>query len=385
MAGGLRPPTALFVNVEADVFDAPLPPEHADALRQAARHLKVLYEVTERGLSERPAELLAEVERVRALGFGIAIDDLGTDWRSLALLPFIRPDVVKLDMALIQGPLTDAGLAMATAVRSYAGETGAQILAEGIETAEHEERADLYGAELGQGWKYGRPAPLAVSPVAQLRPGARLVIDTRPIDLATPATIALPAQQRAITTKAALVRLSIAIERRASQTDEPSVVLGAFQEMRHFEVPSTRERFVHLAAGEAFVGAFGVGMPAAPAPGVRGAALAPNALLAGEWHIIVVGPHHAEALISRELDDDDVPEEQRRFEFLHTHDRELIVRCARSLMLNIVPAVARPGVDEGTARGLRGAGSAATARGQIRRSASASFATKLTRPPKRSS
>ena len=109
VAGGLRPPTALFVNVEADVFDAPPPPEHADALRQATRHLKVLYEVTERGLSERPAELLAEVERVRALGFGIAVDDLGTDWRSLALLPLIRPDVVKLDMALIQGPLTDAG------------------------------------------------------------------------------------------------------------------------------------------------------------------------------------------------------------------------------------------------------------------------------------
>ena len=184
--------------------------------------------------------------------------------------------------------------------------------------------------------------------MAQLRPGARLVVDTRPIDVATPATIALPAQQRAITTKDALVRLSIAIERRARLTDEPSVVLGAFQEVRHFEVPSTRERFVRLAAGEAFVGAFGVGMLAAPAPapGVRGAALAPNALLAGEWHIIVVGPHHAEALISRELDHSG-PDDQRRFEFLHTHDRELIVRCARSLMLNIVPAAARPGVEEG--------------------------------------
>ena len=86
------------VNAEADVFDAPLPSEHAAALRQATRHLKVLYEVTERGLSGRPAELLAEVERVRALGFGIAIDDLGTDWRSLALVPFIRPDVVELDL-----------------------------------------------------------------------------------------------------------------------------------------------------------------------------------------------------------------------------------------------------------------------------------------------
>jgi EAL domain-containing protein (putative c-di-GMP-specific phosphodiesterase class I) len=336
LTAGLRPPAALFVNVEPDVFDAPLPPEHADVLRRAANELKVFYEVTERGLSSRPAELLAEVERVRAFGLGIAIDDLGADWRSLALLPFIRPDVVKLDMALVQGPLTDAGLAIAAAVRAYAAETGALILAEGIETAEHEARADLLGAQLGQGWKYGRPAPLTVSEAPPMRVGARLVIDTRPIEPATPATIALTGTRPAVASKAALVDLSIAIERRASETVEPSVVLGAFQTAARFR-PSTRERFTRLAAGEAFVGAFGVGMPVEPAPGVHGAALAANALLAGEWHIMVVGPHHAEALIARDLGDTG-PDTERRFEFLHTHDRSLIVRAARSLMLNIVPA-----------------------------------------------
>jgi EAL domain-containing protein (putative c-di-GMP-specific phosphodiesterase class I) len=44
---GLRPPAALFVNVEPDVFDVPVPGEHATSLRRASSDLKVLYEVTE--------------------------------------------------------------------------------------------------------------------------------------------------------------------------------------------------------------------------------------------------------------------------------------------------------------------------------------------------
>jgi EAL domain-containing protein (putative c-di-GMP-specific phosphodiesterase class I) len=345
LTGGLRPPTALFVNAEADVFDVPPPPEHAAILRRAAQHLKVLYEVTERGLSSRPAELLAEVERVRALGFGIAVDDLGTDWRSLALLPFIRPDVVKLDMALVQGPLTDQTRALAAAAAAYAAESGALILAEGIETAAHEARADLLGAQLGQGWRYGRPAALTTGATAPLHPGARLVIDTRPIELATPGTIALTPQANAIATKDALVRISIAIERRAAEQTEPAVVLGAFQRAEFFLERRTRERYRRLAEGEAFVAAFGVGMSPAPAPGVRGAALTANERLAGEWHIIVVGPHHAEALFGRDLGDGG-PDRQRRFEYLHTSDRELIVRAARSLMLCIAAAASGDGAHD---------------------------------------
>jgi len=122
--------------------------------------------------------------------------------------------VVKLDMALIQQPLSADGQAIAAAVRAYAQESGALILAEGIETAAHEARADLFGAQLGQGWRYGRPEPLAISSAARMRPGARLVIDTRPIDLATPATIALTGDDLPVAAKDALVHLSIDIERR---------------------------------------------------------------------------------------------------------------------------------------------------------------------------
>lgn len=39
LAAGLRPPAALFVNVEPEAFDAPVPAEHATSLRRAAEDL----------------------------------------------------------------------------------------------------------------------------------------------------------------------------------------------------------------------------------------------------------------------------------------------------------------------------------------------------------
>lgn len=49
------------------------------------------------------------------------------------------------------------------------------------------------------------------------------------------------------------------------------------------------------------------------------------------------------------------PEPERRFEYLHTNDRELIGRAARSLMLSIVPAQSAYGKGQGrcAAKGRR--------------------------------
>ncbi len=69
--------------------------------------------MTERALANKPAELLRVVEDIRAQGWGIALDDVGADWRSLALMPFIRPDVIKLDMHLVQVPLDVTGALVA--------------------------------------------------------------------------------------------------------------------------------------------------------------------------------------------------------------------------------------------------------------------------------
>jgi DICT domain-containing protein len=126
------------------------------------------------------------------------------------------------------------------------------------------------------------------------------------------------------------------MERRAQFDPDPVVILGTFQSARHFTARTAR-RYARLAERSAFVGAFGVGLSDAPAPGVRGASLHANEQLAGEWNVVVVGPHHAAALIARDLGDGG-PDLERRYAHTLIEDRELVLRAARALMLRIVGA-----------------------------------------------
>jgi EAL domain-containing protein (putative c-di-GMP-specific phosphodiesterase class I) len=90
-------------------------------------------EITERALAARPAELLRTVERVRARGWGIALDDVGADPTSLAFMSLLRPDVIKLDLGLVQGEPPPEIAGVMNAVNAYAERSGALILTEGIE------------------------------------------------------------------------------------------------------------------------------------------------------------------------------------------------------------------------------------------------------------
>ncbi len=117
--------------------------------------------------------------------------------------------------------------------------------------------------------------------------------------------------------------------------DGDLVVLGAFQTAERF-TDATRRRYEHLGRHCALVGALGIGMSADPARGVRGANLAVDDDLAGEWTVVVVGPHYAGALIARDCGDDGV-EMDRRFEFVVTHNRAVVLDAARSLLARLVP------------------------------------------------
>ena len=117
---------------------------------------------------------------------------------------------------------------------------------------------------------------------------------------------------------------------------EPCVLLACFQEARHF-TPATTRRFARIAGRVPLVAALGAGLGGEPAPGVRGAGLADNDALRGEWNVLVVGPHRAAALVARDLGDDG-PDGERRFDFVLTHDRALVVEAARALLPWLAPA-----------------------------------------------
>jgi EAL domain-containing protein (putative c-di-GMP-specific phosphodiesterase class I) len=320
----------LFVNVEPETLGSEPPEAAAEIVEHAHHDLRVMWELTERSLTHRPAELLRLVAAARANGWGIALDDVGAEPASLALLPFLAPDVVKLDMALIRHRPNPDQAAIMTAVMAHAERTGAIILAEGIETVAHLDQALALGARLGQGWLFAKPGPLR----ATAAPRRRLemhVPETR-VDV-SPFDVVAGSGRLGFGRKALLIDLSHHLERFAAGLITPPVVLGAFQTADRF-TPATATRYTRLGATCPLVAAFGVGLGPAPAPGVFGADLAPTDPLCGEWTVTVVGPHFAGALIARDLGDDG-PDLDRRFEFAVTHDRDLVLRAARSMMARI--------------------------------------------------
>src|SRR4051812_6699829 len=155
--------TTLFVNVEPSSLDADPPDWLSSLLERVVRELDVVVELTERALTDHPAAMLARVERLRRLGLGVALDDVGADRRSLALMPFVAPDVIKLDLRLVQDHPSPAIAAIVHAVNAEAERSGAILLAEGIETPAQREVALALGARYGQGWLFGRPGALPPS------------------------------------------------------------------------------------------------------------------------------------------------------------------------------------------------------------------------------
>ena len=94
----------------------------------------------------------------------IAVDAVGGDLASLRLVEAIKPDFIKLDMALTRGiAKSSASRAMVSAVVELARTYGATVIAEGIEEASEAATMQGLGVTLGQGYLFARPLPLVAA------------------------------------------------------------------------------------------------------------------------------------------------------------------------------------------------------------------------------
>jgi EAL domain-containing protein (putative c-di-GMP-specific phosphodiesterase class I)/CheY-like chemotaxis protein len=160
-----RPPEGhIFVNLHpADLEDPEL---YADegALTPYAKH--VVLEITERAALDRIHELTSRVTRLRALGYRIAIDDLGAGYAGLTSFAQLEPEVVKVDMSLVRG--IDSSAVKQKLVRSIIAlctELGIQLVAEGIETSAERDMLVTLGADLCQGYLFAKPGRGFPTPV----------------------------------------------------------------------------------------------------------------------------------------------------------------------------------------------------------------------------
>ncbi|MCY1143757.1 EAL domain-containing protein [Actinoplanes sp. Pm04-4] len=227
--GTADPPPMLFINAEPAVLDQPLSPRMLELLLSGPP-FRIVLEYTERALSTVPGALLRIAGHAHRLGNAIALDDVGADPMSLAFLPFIEPDVIKLDMHLLRRPSAPATAQVAAVVAATARRTGATVIAEGIETAADIDVALRLGATWGQGWHFGRPGPITAlgrAPVGRTpavraaRPGLHQPVGS-PFEVAV-ATRGSAGLAGDATVGAALERISAAVGGQ-----EHAVVLGSY-------------------------------------------------------------------------------------------------------------------------------------------------------------
>jgi EAL domain-containing protein (putative c-di-GMP-specific phosphodiesterase class I) len=335
VAHGLPRRFTLFVNLEPSVLG---PGTASRLLARTAGTVDLVVEITERALLHRPAELLAACHELREAGCAIALDDVGAIPATLALLPFVAPDVIKLDVALVQGWPNVSRSVIYTTVAAYAERTGATILAEGIESPAHLDQALALGATLGQGFHLQRPGRLGT-----LEPPSRSLSRRQPVAASPTSAFSLvnPSLVR-IAGKRILEGISEHLEYEALSLNTPPVVLGSFEEGCHFTA-GPAARYAHLATRCPVVAALGADMASAPARGVRGVPLAPDDPLRREWVVAVVGAHYAGALIAQDLGDGG-PDRLRRFAYVLTHDYDTVLAAARSLLARVTYASGYPGL-----------------------------------------
>jgi len=332
---GLDRSTTLFLNMEPEAVG---PSAQGDGRtpelwQRAERALSVAVELPAGALRSRPRELVRAADACRDRGWKVVLDDVGADRGSLAVLPLVAPDAIKLDLRAARAADAAAPTLsdVATAVWAEQERTGAAIVAEGIETERQLEQARGIGATLGQGWLWGRPGALPAEPAAAAPDP--LPRERREVALTgTPFELVAAARQAREATAATLGAMSRHLERLAGTIGAGAIVLAAFQEAGNLGA-RVRNRYRLLAGSSTLVAALGAGVGPQPAVGVVGADLADDDALRQEWAVVVLAPTYAAALVGRDLGDDPAttPARARRFRFVLTHDRDLVVAAARSL------------------------------------------------------
>ncbi len=156
-ASSLPQGTWLSLNVSPALATAVVP--LISVLERADRD--VVLEITEHVEIDDYRPLLGALDFVRGRA-RLAIDDAGAGYAGLRHILEIRPQFVKLDLSLVRHVDTDpARQAMVAGMAHFAGKASCELIAEGIETEGELDELVRLGIPLGQGYLFGKPAPIA--------------------------------------------------------------------------------------------------------------------------------------------------------------------------------------------------------------------------------
>ena len=130
----------------------------------AGRIPNLVIEITESGgfLDDQTPAMLRTMQRLRAAGYQIALDDFGKEHSNLSRLVGWPVDRLKLDKSLIDGlEIRGSGAdVIIRTIKTLCDQLECGLIAEGVETLEQSLRLNQLGVRIHQGYLWGRPRAL---------------------------------------------------------------------------------------------------------------------------------------------------------------------------------------------------------------------------------
>ena len=124
----------------------------------------MVLELTDRTPLENVRGLRERVRAIRALGYRVGIDDVGTGPSSQSRLALVGPDFVKLNASVVRGlDASPEKRGLARSMTAALHDLGIRVVATGVETPGEQAAVEDAGVDFLQGFLFGRPKPIATA------------------------------------------------------------------------------------------------------------------------------------------------------------------------------------------------------------------------------
>ena len=144
-----------------DVFDPTLEARLEGLIeRYGLEHRALKLEVTESAYTDNAEQMIELINRLRAKGFEIEMDDFGSGYSSLNMLSYMPIDVLKMDMQFVRNiTQSEKDFKLVELVLDIARYLKVPVVAEGVETEAQLKMLKGAGCDLVQGYYFSRPLP----------------------------------------------------------------------------------------------------------------------------------------------------------------------------------------------------------------------------------
>lgn len=154
----------LSINISAKEFNQA---NFADIVKEVVQRHGInpnllMLELTESMLLEDIENIIASMSELKDIGVKFSLDDFGTGYSSLQYLKRLPLDQLKIDRSFVQDITSDSrDQAVVRTIIAMARSLELDVIAEGVETKEQQERLLMKGCNNFQGYLFSKPLPLA--------------------------------------------------------------------------------------------------------------------------------------------------------------------------------------------------------------------------------